>query len=170
MTKTPSPYDSLRRSLPHSAMVFPDSLFDRIKYIFWRFYTPFHPFVRDMSIKLHIVSLKYKEEQFGARQDYLIGTIAETETIESVVHYLIEKGYGNHFVAWEDAGEVVSLRYSENFSTQYHIRIFEDGEVRGHFELTTEHSPFKHYYAVGMEDRREHFVMLLGEKITPATS
>lgn len=162
-----SPYQALRDSLPQTSIVFPVSYIDRAKYLFWKAYTPFHPFFRDVCIKLGIVSLEKKTERWGARQDFLIGTIAPGETFETVVAHLVGQGYCNHFVAWEDDGEVVSLRYVEDFKTQYHVRIFDDGEVRAHFELTPEHSPFKHYYAVGFEDRRDYFLKVFGNKIVP---
>ncbi len=165
-----SPHDSLKKGLPASSMVYPESFIQKLKYLFWRVYTPLHPFARDLAIKTRIVSLKKKEALFGSRQHFLLGHIAPTETFESFVNYLISKGYGNHFVAWEDAGEVVSLRYTEHFAHQYHLRIFDDGEVRGHFEYTPECHPFKHYYAVGFEERREYFLDLLKDKIVPASS
>lgn len=163
-----NPYKTLKNGLPHSHMVFPESFFDQCKYFFWKFYTPFHPFVRDTALALRIVSLESKVRRWGKRQNFLIGNIAPNETVESTVLFLIDKGYGNHFVAWEDDGEIVSLRYAENFTRQYHIRIFNDGEVRGHYEYTTECYPLKHYYEVGFEDRREYFLDLLGDKIIPA--
>lgn len=150
-------------------MVFPDSTINRIKYVFWRIYTPFHPFLRDFSLKTGIVSEESKIERWGARQRFLLGSIVPEETVESVVKHLIEKGYRNHFVAWEDEGEVVSLRYTDNFSHQYHIRVFEDGEVRAHYEYTPECHPFKHYYEIGcFEPRREEFLKVLEGKIIPA--
>jgi hypothetical protein len=152
-------------------MVFPDSLHDRVKYLFWRVYTPFHPLVRDFSLRVGIVSAKAKVERWGHRQRFLIGIIAPGETIESVVKHLIGKGYYNHFVAWEDQGEVVSLRFTKNFSHQYHLRLFEDGEVRGHYEYTPECYPWKHYYEIGcFEARREEFLEALGDKVVPSAS
>jgi hypothetical protein len=168
--QTHSSIDALKESLPDSMMVFPSRFADRVKYIIWRIYTPFHPFVRDTALKLHIVSAKAKAERWGSRQEFLLGTIAPGESIESLVQYLVGKGYGNHFVAWEDAGEMVSLRLAESFSHQYHVRIFNDGEVRGHFEYTPECYPIKHYYAEGFEDRRDYFLDLLGTKIVPPVS
>jgi hypothetical protein len=161
-------YKSLHRSLPSSRMIFPNTFLDQIKYIIWWFYTPLHPYLRDIAIATGIVSLEQKIARWGSRQNFLLGTIAPSETLESVVEHLIANGYGNHFVAWEDDGEVVSLRYVKDFRYQYHLRIFEDGEIRGHYEYTTECYPIRHYYAVGLEDRREEFLSLLGEKIIPA--
>ncbi|MBC7836976.1 hypothetical protein H7X87_04370 [Acetobacteraceae bacterium] len=158
------------KTLPASRMIYPASFIDRTKYVFWRLYTPFHPLVREVSLKVGIVSMSRKIERWGARQQYLLGTIAPGESIESVVEHLVQKGFYNHFVAWEDEGEVASLRYLPDFKYQYHIRIFKDGEIRAHYEYTPECHPIYHYYERGcFEDRREEFLKILGGKLAPLT-
>ncbi len=148
------------KTLPVSRIIFPQGLHDRLKYFLWRVYTPMHPFVRDTLLSLGVI-------QHVGRQDYLLGKIAEGQSIQEFAAFLISCGYGNHFVAWEDEGEVVSLRRVEDFSRQYHIRIFEDREVRGHYEYTPESYPILHLKEVGQQDRREEFLRLLGDKIVP---
>ena len=135
------------QSLPTSRMAYPYEFKNRIKYRFWRLYTPYHPFVRDALLSLGI----FKHE---GRQGFLVGRLAYNESIKSFTDYLVKLGYGNHFVAWKDQGEVVSLRYVIGFEYQYHIRVFADGEVRGHYEYTPECYPIKHLKAIGQEDRR----------------
>lgn len=156
-------------ALPASKMVRPSSFGDQLKYVFWTIYTPYHPHVRDTLTKfgLRATLVRLGIMRHKGRQDYLLGTIASGYSVEDVISHLIEQGYGNHFVAWKDSGEIVSLRYVENFSHQYHLRIFEDGEIRGHYEHTPECHPLKHLKEVGQESRHEHFLMVLGEKITP---
>lgn len=150
-------------------MVFPPSLLQRIKYFLWRLYTPIHPHVRDSLTALGVMSSSAKARRWGMRQPFLLGTIAPHETPRTVVEHLAKQGFGNHFVAWEDDGEVVSLRYAENFEYQYHVRIFKDGEVRAHYEYTPECHPIKHYYRRGcFEPRREEFLRMLGSTIVPA--
>ena len=147
-------------TLPRSEMVYPSQIFDRIKYRFWRMYTPFHPIVRDFALSLGVVS-------HSGRQDYLIGKVVIGKPLEDLVHFLISKGYGNHFIAWRDDGELLSLRYSVDFKYQYHIRIFEDGEIRAHFEYTPECYPLFHLWAVNQKDCRREFHKLLKGKIVP---
>lgn len=154
---------ALIEKLPHSEMVYPDSLVHRIKYYFWYYYTPYHPTVRDGVIALSIIKNR-------GRQPFLLGKIAPHLSIEEFVSFLVENGYGYHRVAWEDEGEVVSLRKVNDFAFQYHLRIFEDGEVRGHYEYTPECYPLLHLWDVGREDRRQEFLELLEGKITPHTS
>jgi hypothetical protein len=146
------------KTLPCSRMIYPENFADKLKYMVWRFYTPFHPFIRDMLISIGLA----KHE---GRQNYLIGFIAPNQTFEGIVSYLVEKGYGNHFIAWKDQGELVGLRYVEDFARQYHIRIFEDGEIRGHYEYTPECYPILHMKAVDQKDCREKFLNLLGNRI-----
>lgn len=144
-------------------MVYPERLHHRIKYYFWLAYTPYHPLVRDGALRLRLIRRR-------GRQPFLLGTIAPGVSIEEFVRFLIEKGYAYHRVAWEDDGELVSLRYVEDFAYQYHIRVFEDGEVRGHYEYTPECYPLKHLREIGQEDRRERFLALFGTMLIPHTS
>ena len=146
--------------LPQSQMVYPDNLVHRIKYYFWRVYGPYHPTVRDSVISLSLIKNR-------GRQPYLIGTVAPHLSIEEFVAFLVEKGFAYHRVAWEDDGEVVSLRHVEDFIYQYHIRVFEDREVRGHYEYTPECYPILHLWDVGRQDKRKEFLELVGERLTP---
>jgi hypothetical protein len=151
------------RALPASRMIYPDALIDRTKYLFWRLYTPIHPYFRDTFVRIGVVS-------HVGRQDYLLGTITPGRTIEELTNHLISKGFGNHFVAWKDEGEVVGLRSVDDFYYQYHIRIFEDGEVRGHYEFTPESYPIAHMKEIGQEARTAFFLSVLGDWIVAAES
>jgi hypothetical protein len=149
------------RTLPPSGMVFPNRLPDRAKYFFWQWYTPFHSKVRDTAMKLRVV-------RHEGRQEFLLGRIAPGQTIQEFITYCITRGYGNHFVAWQDDGELASLRFVETFDFQYHLRIFRDGEVRGHYEYTPECRPILHMLEIGHEDRRKIFYEHLGDRIVRA--
>ncbi|OHA27068.1 MAG: hypothetical protein A3C06_01040 [Candidatus Taylorbacteria bacterium RIFCSPHIGHO2_02_FULL_46_13] len=147
-------------SLPASRMAYPDTLANRLKYAFWRFYTPCHPYVRDAVISLGIV-------RHVGRQNFILGTVAPHLTLKEFTSFLISQGYGNHFVAWEDEGEIVSLRYVKDFTHQYHLRVFKDREVRAHYEYTPECYPILHLKEKHFEPRSEEFLMLLGDTIVP---
>jgi len=159
----PRPNSALVKTLPPSEMVYPEALMHRIKYYLWRFYSPYHPTVRDSVIALNVI------KNYG-RQPNLLGKIAPHLSVEDFITFLVEKGYAYHRVAWEDEGEVVSLRYVENFVYQYHIRVFEDREVRGHYEYTPECYPLLHLWDIGREDKREEFLKLFGDRVIPHTS
>jgi hypothetical protein len=139
-------------------MVYPESFVNRVKYVFWRLYTPLHPFFRDTLTQLGLL-------KHVGRQNFLLGKIAPHLTVEEFVSHLVSKGYGNHFVAWKDEGEIVSLRYVKDFKYQYHLRVFKDGEVRAHYEYTPECNPILHIKERNMEPRREEFLEILGGMI-----
>lgn len=161
--KEPSP--QWIKDLPRSKMRYPTRLADRAKYVFWRTYTPFHPLLRGTARALGVSTQSFGVTTHKGRQNYLLGHIAPGVSLQDFVHYLVSKGFANHFVAWKDNGEVVSLRRVENFTHQYHIRIFADGEVRGHYEFTPECYPFSHLKAVGQEHRAAEFAALFGNRI-----
>lgn len=142
-------------ALPISRVGYPASLWDRVKYYFFILYTPYHGFFRDALLVLRLI-------RHEGRHDFLFGKIAPHVSIEEFIRFLTARGYGNHFVAWKDKGELVSLRYAPDFTYQYHLRIFEDGEVRGHYEYTPESHCIWHIAEVGFEDRRDHFMKTIG--------
>lgn len=161
MTPRKEPSQDLLKRIPHARPVFPDHPLDQLKYFFWRVITPIHPYIRDLLLYMRVL-------RHQGRQNYLLGRLAPGETMEGFVEFLLQKGYGNHFVAWTDEDQMLSLRYVEDFKYQYHIRIFNDGEVRGHFEYTTECHPLLHIQEIGLEDRREEFLALFGHRVIPA--
>jgi hypothetical protein len=152
------------KELPRSKMRYPTRLRDRAKYVFWRTYTPFHPLLRGTARVLGVSTESFVDTHEG-RQNYLLGHIAPTLSLQEFVEHLIGQGFAKFHVAWKDSGETVSLRRVENFTHQYHIRIFADGEVRGHYEFTPECYPFSHLKAVGQEHRPEEFAKLFGHRV-----
>lgn len=134
-------------------------------FIFWRMITPLHPGMRRLSARLGLIDFNQFLDGQG-RQRFLLGTIAPEHNIDTIIEHLVQNGFGHNTLAWEDTGEVASLRLSDGFRFQYHVRIFSDGEVRGHYEFTPEAHPWKHYYEEGMVPEREYFEQLLGDRLT----
>lgn len=98
------------------------------------------------------------------RQKYHIAWLAPGKTLAELKKHLHEKwGFGNHFVAWTDSGQVLSWRKLENFSDQYHLRVFKDGEIRGHFERTPEAHPMDHFKERGETEHKKEFLKFLGD-------
>lgn len=122
----------------------------------WKLLYPVFPYFEKTAVVFH------KKE----RQRFFIGYIAQGKTVADVKRHLASQGFGNHFVAWEDSDQVLSWRKLVNFSEQYHLRIYNDGEIRGHFELTPEASPVKHFLEKGEEDRCTDFMKFLGDCVT----
>ncbi len=157
-SESPSSLEVFVKNIPPSKILLPYAFHDRLKYVFWRIYTPYHPFIRDITLKLGIT-------RHRGRQDFILGKIAPNQSVKEFISFLVQKGFKNHFVAWKDSDELVSLRYLEDFYFQYHIRVFKDGEVRGHYEYTPEYRPLSHLLEIGMEDRRDEFFSFLGNRI-----
>lgn len=128
---------------------------DYFKKILWLIMMPFFPFVRDLTKKLG-----YKP--YPKRQEYHLGYLTKEKDLKSFTDYLTKKGFIKNMIAWIDEDEILSLRLLENFKYQYHIRLFSDREIRGHYELTPEYSPFDHLHDKDTADKREEFKKILG--------
>ncbi|HEV7424203.1 MAG TPA: hypothetical protein VGO21_03360 [Candidatus Paceibacterota bacterium] len=103
----------------------------------------------------------------GFRQRYHIGWLAPHKTLEGLKKHLHDKwGFGNHFIAWNDKSQVLSWRKFADFEDQYHVRVFSDGEIRGHFELTPEAHPLEHLEEKGEKERKTDFLKFLGDFVT----
>lgn len=112
---------------------------------------PIFPFVQKTLTKIGLL-------HHQGRQPYHIGWLAPSTTLSDLKSHLKNTwGFGNHFVAWIDTDQVLSWRKLETFKTQYHLRIFKDGEIRGHFEYTPEAYPIKHFLGHGEENREAEF-------------
>ena len=115
------------------------TLSQSIRRFFWRYLIyPVFPYLYSIFGTMKIVRELGHEEY---RQRYHLGWLKPEKTFSEFVKRLGELGFTNHFVAWKDEGQIFSLRKFENFEWQYHVRIFSDGEVCGHYEKTPESHP-----------------------------
>ncbi len=132
----------------------------RIKKNVWKRIYRVFPWMQKHLLKWHLV---WHEK---GRQPYHLGWLAPGKTLQDLEKHLhTEWGFGNHFVAWTDNGQVLSWRKLIDFDHQYHIRVFKDGEIRGHFEFTPESKPLEHFVEVSEEARIEEFRKFLGNYI-----
>lgn len=99
--------------------------------------------------------------RYRGRENFFIGYLKDDWNLEDIERYLIGLGFEKYYVAWIDIGEILGVRKNQGFKYQYHLRIFSDGEVRGHFELTPEYRAFKHFFDIGKEERNEEFREIL---------
>lgn len=136
--------------IPHSDPAYPENVLDRIKYWLWKIISPLHPYIRDMGIRIGIF-------RHSGRQPFLIGHLTTIEALPQMVQHAVQAGFGINRVAWKDSGELVSLRRTDGFVRQYHLRIFADGEVRGHYEFTPEAHPILHMLEIQMQARVHEF-------------
>jgi len=111
--------------------------------------------------------LKYGLVHYKARQEYHIGWLASGKTLEDLrLHLHSEWGFGNHFISWIDNGQVLSWRKLIDEKNQYHIRVFQDGEIRGHVEPTPESGVFYHLIKRGMREAQNDFLNFLGDFVS----
>ncbi|HWA32253.1 MAG TPA: hypothetical protein VG694_02285 [Candidatus Paceibacterota bacterium] len=134
------------------------NFWDKLKQKIWhRLYRVFPSWQRNL-LKAGLIRHR------RGRQRYHIGWLAPGRTLEELKSHLHKEwGFGNHFVAWEDEGQVLSWRKLPDFRHQYHLRVFHDGEIRGHFEYTPEAHPIDHLLEIGERAANEEFLRYLGE-------
>lgn len=137
------------------------TFFDRFKYRIWHFMYRFFPTVQKSLLKWGII------HHDSGRQGYHIGWLSPGKTLKDLKLHLHEKwGFGNHFVAWTDNGQVLSWRKLIDFQDQYHLRVFEDGEICGHLEFTPEAHPIEHLEEKGEKEAKGDFLKFLGDFVT----
>lgn len=133
---------------------------DYFKKILWHAITPVFPLFRNLS-KL----IGY--QPYPARQEYHLGYLAPGKTADGFRHFLMSYGFGENKIAWVDEGEILSLRLRDNFRYQYHVRLFNDNEIRGHYELTPEYSPIGHLRDKETSARTEEFIKMISGWLAP---
>lgn len=99
------------------------------------------------------------------RQAFLLGHLRQSADVLQA--HLCAHGFEDMLFAWVDDGQVASLRKRDG-DFQYHLRIFDDGEVRGHYEYAPDVAPIKHVLRVAREERFTDFIRFCGECIRPA--
>jgi hypothetical protein len=120
---------------------------------FWNILYPVFPVLEHLVVPLHDKK----------RQKYHLGWLSPDKSLADLKRHLSTKWqFGNHFVAWEDTDQILSWRKIVSFNEQYHLRVYNDGEIRGHFELTPEGAPLKHFWGKGEKDRKKDFLNFLG--------
>lgn len=109
------------------------------------FVRPFFPFFQWLVLSLGIVKAP------DVRQPYSFGYLREGISTSDAKEHLRTQGFFMNRIAFNDPGQVLSMRRlcDKKPDWQYHIRIFEDGEICAHYELTPEDHPFAHLKAEG---------------------
>ena len=103
------------------------------------------------------------------RQRFILGNLASGFNKEKLKARLVLCGFERAILAWKDPGEVLSMRKVHNRIFQYHVRLFIDGEIRGHFEYSPEADPIRHFFECYFEPETDFFRKLLGEYLVTAS-
>lgn len=96
------------------------------------------------------------------RQKFLLGRLNANYNKENLRMFLAQNGFEPALLAWQDPGEVLSMRKVDKEIFQYHVRLFIDGEIRAHYEYTPESHPLDHVFEARFDPETEYFTQLLG--------
>ena len=135
-------------------------MYIKVKKKVWQKLEPHWPKLRDF-----LVNHSFVWHEPG-RQRWHLGWLRKDRPVEDFINYMSSQGFKHHLIAWVDEDELMSLRKHDGIKHQYHLRVFKDGEVRGHYEVSPEGGLIKHFFEKGMEERREEFMKMLGDWIT----
>ena len=105
--------------------------------------------------------LKIKVIKHSGRQDYKIGNLKKRYSKKDLNEYLLIQGFENDYYAWIDDNQVFSLRKLMKGGYQYHIRLFKDDDVRGHYEYAPDCYPVRHYFGKVFNPNKKYFTKLL---------
>lgn len=95
------------------------------------------------------------------RQDFLIGHLSPQKTAEDFKNHLMQNDFEHAIISLKDPGEILAMRKKEGKKFQYHIRLFNDNEIRGHYEYAPEAHPVIHCFNVCQEAKEEYFKEIL---------
>lgn len=96
------------------------------------------------------------------RQKYPLGFLDESQhDAKTFEMYLRGLGFEPAILAWKDSDEILSMRKVDKHAFQWHIRLHSDGEVRGHYEYSSEGNPLGHIMESVFEHEKEFFENLL---------
>lgn len=137
------------------------TLFDKFKYKLWRRMYRFFPTVQKFFLRYGII------HHDGSKRHYHVGWLAPGKKLEDLKKHLHDKwGFGNHFVAWMYDEQVLSWRKLVSFQNQYHLSVFADGEICGHYEFTPEAHPIEHLEEKGEREAKAEFMQFLADFVT----
>jgi len=116
-------------------------------------------------------SLLREIERLGfhsGRQPYVLGRLNPRYQAEDLRRHLAEQGFEPAILAWKDSGEVLSMRKVDKHIFQWHVRLFSDGEIRGHYEYSPEGGALGHIFETAFKPDEERLQAMLGELLVRA--
>jgi hypothetical protein len=90
------------------------------------------------------------------RQEFPVGRI-KAVSIRKIERHLEKKGFEKAILTWKDPGEILNMRKVVKGRFQYHVRIFKDRQVTGHYEFSSEGNPLGHVTESVFEPRTRYF-------------
>lgn len=82
--------------------------------------------------------------------EYYLFKLRQLVNVDEIQNRLAEHGWQLHYKGYVHEGQVCQWRKVVNGGKyEYHIRLYEDGTVTGHFSLTPEKGFIRHLFAIG---------------------
>jgi hypothetical protein len=97
----------------------------------------------------------------NSRQEFLLGYLNKKYDKSDLRKFLVSEGFEDAILTWKDPGEILGMRKVDKKVFQYHVRLFYDGEIRGHHEYSSEGSPWNHCIEKGFKASNDYFDDLL---------
>lgn len=97
------------------------------------------------------------------RQDFLMGILPQNVTHKDFDNFLRRRGFEDVPLSWIDPGEQINVRRLADSKRQYHIRVFNDREIRGHLEYAPESRPVAHLMELGFDPAGEYLSRLFDD-------
>ena len=90
-----------------------------------------------------------------SRQPYHIANVEPNQTVQLYLMLISLYGYEDNFLSYLDADELFGIRKLHfkgvRMWYQTHIRIYKDGEIKGHYEIAPESNAQEHYAGTTLE-------------------
>lgn len=129
------------------------------KQLLFFFVKPIFPVIRSLFVGMDFIKAP------KGRQNFTLGFLKDSASLEQFENELKNLGFFSEKMAFVDPDEILGMRKldTNNPGFQYHLRVYKDNEVRGHYEKTPEDAPLDHFNEVGFEPRHEDFISMIGE-------
>ena len=128
---------------------------NKIKKYIWKFNYAIYAHLRDFILSVGLW-------KHTGRQNFSIGFVNDDIKKDVVSSILKANGFENSICSWKDDGEILSMRKLDD-RRQYHVRLFSNGELRGHYEFSPEGAPIKHLLGIGFQQSKQYFEDVFSE-------
>jgi hypothetical protein len=121
----------------------------KIKKYIWKFNYAIYAHLRDFILFVGLW-------KHSARQNFPIGFVKDGVKTDTIINILKTNRFENSICSWIDDNEILSMRRLDD-KRQHHVRLFSDGELRGHYEFSPEGAPIKHLLGIGFQQSKQYF-------------
>ena len=99
----------------------------------------------------------------SGRQPFPLGRLNPAYQPSDLYQHLVNQGFEPAMLAWRDSDELFGVRKIDKHLYQWHIRLHTDGEIRGHYEYSSEGNPFGHIFESAFRPDVENLKSFLGD-------